>query len=460
MASGKFLDKKIGVFGLGKSGLAAINFLKNEGANVIAWDDNQATIQTIGNKFDLKNLSDKTWAEIEILVLSPGIPLNFPEPHPVVNIARANNAKIISDIELLYLSNPQAKFVGITGTNGKSTTTSLTAHILKENNINTEVGGNLGIPALSLNPLSSDGVYVLEMSSFQLDLLEETKFNIAVLLNITPDHIDRHGNIENYIEAKLNIFRNQTKDDVAIICIDNEICAEIYEQFTKENKPAKIIPISAKRQLEHGVSVIGKIIYNNVDDSHEAYEIGELKRLPGSHNDENIAASFAVSCALGLSPIQGIAAIRSFSGLPHRMQYVGEKANMLFINDSKATNAEAAEKALLSYEKNIYWILGGVQKEGGIKTLEPLFSRVKHAFLIGKAQDDFAATLDGQVAYDKCNDLSTAFVRATEMAKTSKEQAIILLSPACASYDQWKNFEERGKAFCKLAEKIILKNSC
>jgi UDP-N-acetylmuramoylalanine--D-glutamate ligase len=455
MASGKFLNKNIGVFGLGKSGLAAIEFLKKEGANVIAWDDNQAAIQAVGNKVDLKDLSDNSWQEIETLILSPGIPLHFPEPHAVVKLARKNGVKIISDIELLYLANPQAKYVGITGTNGKSTTTSLTAHILKENGVKTEVGGNLGIPALSLKSLSSDEVYVLEMSSFQLDLLEETKFNIAVLLNVTPDHIDRHGNLENYIEAKLNIFRNQTKDDIAIICIDNEICAEIYERFTRENKPAKIIPISAKTQLEHGVSVIGKIIYNNVDGSHEAYEIGELKRLPGSHNDENIAASFAVSYALGLSPIQVIAAIRSFPGLPHRMQYVDEKANMVFINDSKATNAEAAEKALLSFEKNIYWILGGVQKEGGIKSLSPYFNRVKHAFLIGKAQDDFAATLDGHIAYGKCNDLSTAFARATEMAKTSNEQAIILLSPACASYDQWQNFEERGDAFIKLAQQFI-----
>ena len=414
--------KTVGVFGLGKAGTGAVKALAASGAEIVAWDDNSRCEYSL-------EIEQWPWQKLAYLVLSPGIPFTHPKPHKVVTMAQQHNVPIICDIELLYLAQPQARFVGITGTNGKSTTTALIGHIIQQAGIACEVGGNIGISALELSPLGADGIYVIETSSYQLDLLNKTRFNVAILLNVTPDHLDRHGDMSGYINAKKRIFKNQKMEDVAVIGVDNP-----HTKTIAESKPsaAKIIPIT----------------FNNVDE----LGLGALPYLPGAHNKENIAAAFAACSALNIPREKIIAGITSFKGLAHRMERVAEKNGVLFVNDSKATNAEAAEKALLSYEKPILWIAGGKAKEGGIEALQPLFSKIEHAFLIGDAAEKFAKTLTANnVAYTHCGTLDKAVKQAYEKARTLTK-ATVLLSPACASFDQFKNFEERGEIFGALVK--------
>jgi UDP-N-acetylmuramoylalanine--D-glutamate ligase len=460
----RYRNKRVAVFGLAKSGIASIRALKEGDAEVMAWDDNEQNrtsllastnpdYLTLSLEETLSHYENYPWKSVRALILSPGVPLTHPLPHPIVTMAKKAGCPVIGDIELLYNSCARATYIGITGTNGKSTTTSLIGHILKQCGKRTEIGGNLGTPALDLEPLAADGTYVLELSSYQLDLLEDTHFNISVLLNITPDHIDRHGTMEGYIEAKKRIFRHQGSEDTAIISIDNPHTKAVYDQLGRDNRIGHIIPISTDTQVLGGVSVINGMLINGIDPSHiETYPLGKLVNLTGKHNGENIAAAFAAAYRHGLPADKIIAAIQSFSGLAHRLQYVGKKNGVAYINDSKATNAEATEKALASFD-TIYWIAGGKSKEGGITSLDPYFTRLRHSFLIGDAQEEFAATLEGKAPYTKCNDLATAFKEASLMAAKEKiSGAVILLSPACASFDQWKNFEERGEAFCKMAQ--------
>lgn len=418
-------DKTVGVFGLGKAGTGAIKALAAGGANIVAWDDNSRCEYSL-------EIEKWPWQKLTYLVLSPGIPFTHPTPHKVVKLAQQYNVPIVCDIELLYFAQPQARFVGITGTNGKSTTTALIGHIIREAKIPCEVGGNIGISALELSPLGADGIYVIETSSYQLDLLDKTHFNVAILLNVTPDHLDRHGDMDGYIKAKKRIFKNQNVNDVAVIGIDN-----IHTKKIADSKPtaAQIISISAFEKIDE----LG---------------LGALPYLPGAHNKENIAAAFAACSALNIPHEKIIAGIKSFKGLAHRMERVAEKNGVLFINDSKATNAEAAEKALLSYEKPILWIAGGKAKEGGIDMLAPLFSHIEHAYLIGDAQERFAKTLEAnRVAHTRCGTLDKAVKQAYEKARTLTKTTV-LLSPACASFDQFKNFEERGEIFSKLVKEL------
>jgi len=453
----KFIAKKFIVFGLGISGKATIKFLLNNNHQVLASDDNLNSINTLEKHPNLK-IFNGDWNGVDALILAPGIPLHFPTPHPIVKAAKENNCPIICDIELLYKFNSQAKYIGITGTNGKSTTTALTGHIFKENNINSAVGGNIGIPCLELPRLENNGTYILEMSSYQLDLIDKTRFHIASLLNITPDHIDRHGSIKGYIAAKKRIFMNQQLGDYAIIGIDNEHSKAVYDELKNDqNFQATLIPISTKKILSDGISVIDGILYNNIPTFGKIdINLGNLPFLKGEHNAQNIAVAFTNAFLSNkIDEDKIITAIKSFKGLAHRMQFVGTISNINFINDSKATNAESTENALKSYE-NIYWILGGKAKEGGIKMLEPYLSKVKYAFLIGEASDDFTKTLDGKVEYFKCQTLQNAFDHAYGKAllEEKSNHINILLSPACASFDQWKNFEERGEYFCKLVKEL------
>jgi UDP-N-acetylmuramoylalanine--D-glutamate ligase len=445
--------KNIVVFGLGKAGMASVKSLSNGGAFITASDDSKDSMlaldsQKIANvKIEYYNLIN--WNIVDILVLSPGVPFTHPKPHPVVIAAQKENCPVICDIELLYLANKKANFIGITGTNGKSTTTALTGHILKNSGTKTQVGGNIGIPALNLENLSDDGNYVIEMSSYQLDLVTQTKFNIAVWLNITPDHIDRHGDIEGYIKAKKRIFQNQGKDDVAVIGVDDVFSENVYNDLKKQAKISHIIPVSVDKILPDGVSIINGVngvLVDNIDKKIEI-KLGELKKLQGKHNAQNIAMAYVACKYSGVDSENFLKGVRSFDGLPHRMQYITEKNGVLYINDSKATNAEAASKALGTF-KNIYWIAGGVSKAGGIEPLQEYFPKIKHAYLIGAAQDEFATTLDGKVLYSKCGDLKNAFMKAKKDAENSGENnSVVLLSPACASFDQWSNFEVRGSAF-------------
>jgi UDP-N-acetylmuramoylalanine--D-glutamate ligase len=409
-----YKNKKFGVFGLGLSGLATMKYLKDRKADFIAYDDKIHQIQGF-DKY-LTDLTDPRWSKLDYLILSPGIPLYFPKPHQVVELARSNNAKIICDIELLYLDNPNAYFIGITGTNGKSTTTALITHILNYNGKKAIAAGNIGTPVLSIDNRSNDLIFVIEASSFQLDLLDQTKFNIALLLNITPDHLDRHGNMENYAKSKYRIFAHQTDEDHAIIHKD-------LPQITNSSSFSE----------------------------EENYSLPKNNSLLGKHNQQNAVA--AISCCLkyGLKLKEIIAALDSFIGLKHRMQYLGTYNGITFINDSKATNADSTAKALASFD-DIIWIVGGVQKEGGITSLKEFFPKVKKALLIGKSSDDFARTCDGIIPWEQCDNLENAFNIAYKIAVPGD---VVLLSPACASYDQWKNFEERGEAFIRLFQENL-----
>jgi UDP-N-acetylmuramoylalanine--D-glutamate ligase len=451
-----YKNKNVAIFGLGKAGMSTVRALSASGANCFVWDDGDKARENLAKEklpevtIALPEVYD--WKSMEALIFSPGIPLTHPEPHPIVAMAKAANCPIICDVELLYQVQKDSKFIGITGTNGKSTTTALIGHILKESGVSSQVGGNIGIPVLDLEPLGSDGFYVVEMSSYQLDLIKKTRFNTSILLNITPDHLDRHGDMEGYIKAKEHIYDNQGAGDIAIVGVDDDYSTAIYNKLKSKAKIGKVIPISVDKQLPGGISVINGIVYDNINS--KKYELDYLKRLAGKHNEQNIAAAYAAASFAGVAGDDIIKAVRTFEGLPHRMQYIAEIEGVTFINDSKATNAEAAAKALVTFD-NIYWIAGGMPKEGGITSLGEFFPKMKHAYLIGAAQDEFAATLKGEVALSKCETLANAFEAAKNDAMKNKdEKSVVLLSPACASFDQWPNFEVRGYAFCDMVKGI------
>jgi UDP-N-acetylmuramoylalanine--D-glutamate ligase len=445
-----YRGRPVAVLGLAKSGQAAARSLMAGGATVLAWDDNPKARDSLAGEIPLYDLTQADWRNIAALVLSPGIPHSFPEPHPAVLRARQAGVEILGDLELLGRAQPEARYIGITGTNGKSTTTALIGHILREAGIRTEVGGNLGTPALSLAPLGRDGNYVIEASSFQLELIPTLAFDIAVLLNITPDHLDRHGSMEGYIAAKERIFAGQKPSGTAIVGIDDPICREICAEL-RSGHPAQIVPISMKEAVPGGIYVeAGWLIDAMGSQPVRVLELATAERLPGTHNWQNAAAAYAAARAAGLGAEAAAVAIRSFPGLAHRQELVATLDDIRYINDSKATNADATEKALACYSE-IYWILGGLPKAGGITPLSPYFDRVRHAFLIGRATEEFAATLEGSVPYTRSGDLKTALEQASEKARRDAVPgAVVLLSPACASYDQFANFEQRGDIFREL----------
>jgi UDP-N-acetylmuramoylalanine--D-glutamate ligase len=450
----EFAGKRVVVLGLARSGLAAIGALQAGNAAVIAWDDKPAARESAGDT-RLCDPATIEWRGVAALVLSPGIPHSYPAPHPAVVAARKAGVPIIGDIELLGRAQPAARFVGITGTNGKSTTTALIGHILAAAGRPVEIGGNLGTAALSLAPLGADGTYVLECSSFQLELIETLAFDVAVLLNITPDHLDRHGTMNGYIAAKRRVFAHQDGDCCAVIGVDDAICRDLREELTR-NGSARVIPISALQPIAGGVyAENGKLIDATGSAPVAILDLAEAERLPGVHNWQNAAAAYSATRALGVASETIAQAIRSFPGLAHRQELVGTIDGVRFINDSKATNADAAEKALACYHA-IYWIAGGLPKEGGITSLKPYFERVRHAYLIGTATEEFAATLGSSVPFSRCADLAAAVSAASQAARRERiPGAVVLLSPACASYDQFAHFEARGDAFRTLVGGLI-----
>jgi UDP-N-acetylmuramoylalanine--D-glutamate ligase len=446
----EFAGKRVAVLGLARSGRAAVRALRQGGAEVLAWDDGAKVREAVAAEMTLVDPVCVDWRGIAALVLSPGIPLTFPEPHPAVRCAREAGVEIIGDIELLGRARPRARYVGITGTNGKSTTTALIGHILADPGRRVEIGGNLGTPALALAPLGEDGIYVLEASSFQLDLIETLAFDVAVLLNITPDHLDRHGDMAGYIAAKRRIFVRQRAGAASVIGIDDAICRDIVEELRRQGG-ARVVPISAAGTAPGGVYAEGGWLIDAIGGRPErVLDLALAERLPGSHNAQNAAAAYATARALGVARENAVAAIRSFPGLAHRQELVGTIGGVRYINDSKATNADATEKALACYDA-IYWILGGLPKAGGITSLKSYFPRVRHAYLIGEATGEFAVTLGDSVPYTRSGDLAAALAAAHEQAqRDGVPGSVVLLSPACASYDQFPNFEVRGDRFREL----------
>ncbi len=446
-----FAGRRVAILGLARSGRAAARALVAGGAQILAWDDNPAVRGAVAAEIPLCDLAQADWRHIPALVLSPGIPHRYPEPHPAVRRAREAGTEIIGDIELLGRAQPEARYVGITGTNGKSTTTALIGHILASAGQRVEIGGNLGTAALALAPLGSEGTYVLELSSFQLELIGSLAFDVAVLLNITPDHLDRHGGMAGYIAAKRRIFAHQSAASTAIVGIDDPICRALADELRRAGPNVgrgRVVPISVTERAPGGVYVDrGGLVDATRRQPIAVLDLALAERLPGSHNWQNAAAAYAAARSLGVAAEDAAGAIRSFPGLAHRQELVDTIDGVRFINDSKATNADAAEKALACYEA-IYWIAGGLPKAGGITPLVPYFGRLRHAYLIGTATEEFAATLGNSVPFTRCGDLATATAAAAERARRDGVPgAVVLLSPACASYDQFANFEVRGDAF-------------
>ena len=444
-------NRTIAVFGLGASGRVTAHALEAGGSNVVAWDDNETSRQEAANEnIALSDLAAADWTQLDALVLSPGVPLTHPKPHPVVTAARSADRPIVGDIELLTENARDALLIGITGTNGKSTTSALIHHTLNAGGIAAKIGGNFGPPALGLEPPDKGETVVLELSSYQLDLTETATFDIAVFLNITPDHLDRHGDMQGYVAAKKRIFRyRKDRPQVAVIGTDDEYGRKICSELTADHH-WKVIPVSVGTKND-GVYVLDGILHdadgNNLD-------ISDLETLRGHHNWQNAAASWAVAGVRGLSPDVIGQAFANYPGLPHRLEAVGEIDGIRFINDSKATNGEAAARALSAYQ-NIYWIAGGIAKEDGLVPTFPWLDRVTYGFLIGEAAESFAEILaerGKQVTIS--DDLETAIAKAFEKARTAGGEAVVLLSPACASFDQFTNFALRGDRFRELANAI------
>jgi UDP-N-acetylmuramoylalanine--D-glutamate ligase len=439
----KYKGKRIAVLGLARSGLATCDALVRAGAEVTAWDDKAQP--TLAKGVSFRNLVDEDLNEYDALVMSPGIPHTFPSPHPVATLAKEAGVPIIGDTELLAVAQDEAQFVGITGTNGKSTTTALIGHILQRADHPTSIGGNLGYAVLGLEPQNEEGYFVLEMSSYQLELTHNHKFKVAIILNISPDHIDRHGNLDGYIAAKERIFSNQTASDFIVMGVDDDICGGLAEKYAKHS--AKIIRISSKTQPPHGVSAVGGRLVDHSQSDDVILDLTKNPRLPGAHNWQNAAAAFSCCKALGLTNSQIIDGLLTFGGLEHRQEFVAKIGKTTFINDSKATNAEATEKALVCYD-DIYWIVGGRAKEGGINQLLPCLNPIRQAFLVGESQKGFASTLDGRLPYHNSGTIDEAVSQAFKAAESSDaSDPVVLLSPACASFDQFPSFEKRGEFF-------------
>jgi UDP-N-acetylmuramoylalanine--D-glutamate ligase len=448
-----FRGEQVAVMGLGRSGLVAARALQRGGARVLAWDDAPAKREEAAAEgVPIFDLTGRDLAGTKALILSPGIPHTYPKPHPVAERARAAGARIIGDVELLARSCQLAHYVGITGTNGKSTTTALIGHILAKAGRKVAVGGNIGTPALTLAALGTDGVYVLEMSSYQLELTQTLTFDVAVLLNITPDHLDRHGGMDGYIAAKRRIFAGQKRPQAAVVGIDDELSGAIAGALMSDGA-RRVVPISAETRAARGVYVErGELIDEMGGAPARALDLARATRLPGRHNWQNAAAAYAAARCLDLEVPAIVDAIASFPGLAHRQELVATIDGVAYVNDSKATNADAVAKALACYD-DVYWIAGGIPKEGGIGSLAPFFPRIRHAFLIGKASDEFAATLEACVKFTRSGTLGEA-LHAAHAAAAHRKGAVVLLSPACASFDQFANFEERGDAFRRLVEAL------
>jgi UDP-N-acetylmuramoylalanine--D-glutamate ligase len=448
-----FEGKRVAVFGLGRTGLTAARALVAGGAEVALWDEKQASRDVAAAQgFPVVDLETADWSQFAALMLSPGVPLTHPEPHWTVTKAKAAGVEIVGDIELFARTvnaapeHKRPKVIAITGTNGKSTTTALIGHICKEAGKDARIGGNIGIGVLGLEDMHGGAVYVLEVSSYQLDLTSSLKPDVAVLLNISPDHLDRHGGMEGYVAAKRRVLLNQGKGDTAVIGVDDPWCQQICTEITAANRRT-IIPISSGRAIGRGVYALQGVLYDGAGD--RATEVCDLLRarsLPGRHNWQNAAAAYAACRALGI-PVADLAdALLSFPGLAHRMEKVGVIDGVTFINDSKATNADAARQAMGTYPR-FYWIAGGVPKAGGIDGLNDLFPRVAKAYLVGQAAEAFAVTLQDKATAVIAGDLATATAQAFADAKAAGGEQIVLLSPACASFDQFPDFEVRGDAF-------------
>ncbi|HSP50183.1 MAG TPA: UDP-N-acetylmuramoyl-L-alanine--D-glutamate ligase [Pseudolabrys sp.] len=453
-----FADKKVAVFGLGSSGLLSACALAAGNAKVIAFDDDKkklAEAQAAGLK--TQDLRELDWRTIAALVLAPGVPLTHPIPHWSAALAATAKVEIIGDIELFCRehakSGAQCPLIAITGTNGKSTTTALIAHLLKSASRDAQMGGNIGVPVLALEGFAPGRVYVLEVSSYQIDLAPSLHASVGILLNVTEDHLDRHGSMENYAAIKERLPANVAANGTAVIGVDDDWTRAAAGRIERSGK--RIERVSVLTALHEGYYAQGsRILHARNGKADTVTDLAGVGSLRGVHNAQNAGAAIAACLALGLDLTAIQKGLASFPGLAHRMQQVGRKGNVLFVNDSKATNADSAAKALASFH-DIFWIAGGKPKTGGITSLAEFFPRIRKAYLIGEAAADFAKTLDGKVPYELNGVLAAAVeAAARDAAASGLKESVVLLSPACASFDQYPSFEVRGKAFTDLVLEI------
>ena len=452
IVSHAFAGKKVAVFGLARTGLSAIASLTAGGAEVIAWDDNSAA-RDLGGQAGAEILPWREWAwsGIAALVLSPGVPLTHPRPHEVVQHASRAGVPVIGDVELFAREirpdagkKSRAPVIAITGTNGKSTTTALIGHILTACGFDAQVGGNIGKAVLDLSAPTARTIYVIEMSTFQIDLAPGLHPDVGILSNLSPDHIDRHGSMENYAAIKGRLMKAVPASGQTAIGVDDDYSSAIFSSLAGGNAS----PVSVGKVLGRGIFAVDGVLYDAQSGSPvKVMALDEAKNLPGAHNWQNAALAYAATKVFVKEPRAIADAIASFPGLAHRMEAVGSIGKTSFVNDSKATNADAAAKALAVYP-DIFWIAGGKAKEGGIEPLAPFFDRIRRAYLIGDAAPTFARTLDGKAPYVQAGTLERAVELAAADANASAAPApVVLLSPACASYDQFKDFEQRGDVF-------------
>jgi UDP-N-acetylmuramoylalanine--D-glutamate ligase len=448
--------RPIAVFGLGLSGLSCASALIRGGADVRAWDDSEERrADAAAKNIPLKNFIEDGLAGYAALVLSPGVPLHFPEPHPAALAARAAGVEIIGDLEILHRLNHDIETIGITGTNGKSTTAALVAHILKSARIDSMLGGNIGLPVLDQTLPKKGGAIVLEISSYQMDLCPSFHPNIAVLLNITPDHIDRHGTLENYAAAKERIFEGA---GIGICGVDDTLSEDIYARAVKTGTRT-MVAVSVTREIPGGIYIKnGMLIDHRGENPIEIGSIADFPTLAGLHNHQNMAAAYAACRVLGASADEIMTHAKTYPGLPHRQERVRVINGVAYINDSKATNGEAAAKAVACYH-HVYLIAGGQAKEDGLAALEPLLDRIHHVYLIGQAMEEFSAWLKhvGKT-HTLSHTLDVAVLEAHLAAQSHRGEpggaGTVLLSPACASWDQFRNFEHRGEVFTNLVNAL------
>ena len=451
-----FTGKQAAVFGMGMSGLAAARSLLAGGASVFAWDDGEKGRDAARKAgLPLCDLRSADWSAIDALVLAPGVPLTHPEPHWTVKLARAHGVEIIGDTEIFFRERQRAgaasPVIAITGTNGKSTTTALTHHLLQSAGLDVVRGGNIGTAVLDLPPFKDGAHYVLEFSSYQLDLTPSIAPDAGVLLNITSDHLDRHGSLENYAAVKEKMFAHSGQ--AAVIGADDSFCDAIAARAAARG--LNTLRISARHAVETGIYAQGSELFEMAGGvAKNRADLAGIGSLRGAHNAQNASAALTAARSLGLPWDTLAEGLRTFPGLAHRMEEIRRIRHVLFINDSKATNADAAERALSSFS-NIYWIAGGKPKEGGIASLLPYLPRIRKAYLIGEAADAFSKMLGSAVpvALSETLDRAVADASADALASTAGE-AVVLLSPACASFDQFPNFEVRGSVFRSLVEAL------
>ena len=450
---------RVAVLGLGRSGLATARALAEGGATPLCWDDNEAAREKAASEgFDICELGKQGAFEgVSALIVSPGIPSLYPKPNPIVRAALAAGVPVDNDIGLFFRSfatqdwdnlDVTPKVVAVTGSNGKSTTSALIHHVLESANRPSQLAGNIGRGVLDLDPAIDGEVVVLELSSYQTELARALTPDIAVFTNLSPDHLDRHAGMGGYFAAKRRLFA-EGGPDRAVIGIDEDEGLFLANQLSEGISDDRVIRMSVTQKLTGpGWQVFAKKGFlSEYRKGRQAgsIDLRQIKGLPGAHNHQNACAAYAVCRSLGLAPRVIEQAFHSFAGLPHRSQIVAEENGVTFVNDSKATNVDAAAKALSAFKK-IRWICGGLEKDGGLDALSSACDEVIKAYVIGREAAGFALQLHG-VEADICTDMETAVARA--MADAGEGETV-LLAPAAASFDQYDSFEKRGDHFAEL----------